>query len=192
MKCKRTSSNLHRTRVLIMQLDWRPSKIFFPANSLDSQLSYSEEMRIDYECCPGDVLPQTPVKSVSTERTALRKSPASRPVWKLGCERKLGSAGRLLSPRVFLGLEPGTQPQDWSWLPRASLRCGRTKSDHSGRNKGCEGCLSDVQVSPHNSSTLPKIPPTQERSLGNTPSLIGRRSRKAMLLSLAQLVLWQR
>lgn len=40
-----------------MQFDLRPSKIFFPNNSLDNQLSYNKEVLIDCEYFPEDFLP---------------------------------------------------------------------------------------------------------------------------------------
>lgn len=57
MKCKIISPNLHKTRVLMIQFDLRPSKIFFPNKNLDNQPSHEKEELIDYECCPEDVLP---------------------------------------------------------------------------------------------------------------------------------------
>ena len=57
MQCKNISSNLPKTRVLIIQLDLRSSKIFFPNNSLDNQLSYNKEVLIDCEYFPEDLLP---------------------------------------------------------------------------------------------------------------------------------------
>lgn len=51
-----------------MQFDLRPSKIFFPNNSLDNQLSYNKEVLIDCEYFPEDFLPPNiSIKDVSVE-----------------------------------------------------------------------------------------------------------------------------
>ena len=43
--------------MLIIKFDLRPSKIFFPNNSLDNQLSYNKEVLIDCDYFPEDFLP---------------------------------------------------------------------------------------------------------------------------------------
>lgn len=165
MECKEISSNLHKTRVLIVRLDLRPSSIFFPTSNLDNQPSYNKGALIGYECCLKTFYP-TSLRGMHPQRGWHKTSLSS----VIGCKRKLGSAGRLLSPGAFLGSEIGIQPGIGSLFPEQVLDVGRPTAAILGSQRRTRDTFPPQGVSlkfihgPWNSSMVPEIHPQSLKS----------------------------
>lgn len=82
--------------------------------------------------------PKISIKSVSIGREDCAwEITASQAGVGIGLGAEVGFCRAFAKPKGILGFgDWDSEPRDRIWLPRASLRCGRTKGGPSGRSKG--------------------------------------------------------